>query len=295
MCPTAWCSTDEVTIRWPRALPAQAAPLSARLFASVPPDVKTISRGSALSRAARRSWASSRPARAARPNACADGVAERLGQERQHRVEDLAAQRRRRGVVEVDRHGLDRTPGARRSPRRSGRARPPTLRPDAATRRPPIGRPAAARRHRRGQTEPRRARPRRTATTAGMTELIIRRSSPLARLRRVQSSPIARPGPGEGFDVYGLFGRPRRHRVARSASRSRTSRPSASAPRRRLSSSCADAQRGRSALVGRVPALGRPSQVVLAAALAPAVVQREHPLAEPDRLRGDLDQLVARR
>ena len=41
---TAWCSTAEVTIRWPRALPAQATPLSARLIASVPPQVKTISR-----------------------------------------------------------------------------------------------------------------------------------------------------------------------------------------------------------------------------------------------------------
>ena len=43
---TAWCSTALVTIRWPLALPAQAAPLSARLVASVPPAVKTISRGS---------------------------------------------------------------------------------------------------------------------------------------------------------------------------------------------------------------------------------------------------------
>ena len=51
MWPTAWCSTGEVTIRWPRALPAQAAPLSARLLASVPPEVKTISRGSAFERA----------------------------------------------------------------------------------------------------------------------------------------------------------------------------------------------------------------------------------------------------
>ena len=72
MCPTAWCSTAEVTIRWPRALPAQAAPLSARLLASVPPDVKTISRGSAWRRVATRSCASSSAARAARPNACAD-------------------------------------------------------------------------------------------------------------------------------------------------------------------------------------------------------------------------------
>ena len=29
--PTAWCSTDEVTIRWPRALPAHAAPFSAEV------------------------------------------------------------------------------------------------------------------------------------------------------------------------------------------------------------------------------------------------------------------------
>ena len=72
MWPTAWCSTDEVTIRWPRALPAQAAPFSARLLASVPPDVKTISRPWALSRRATRSWASSRAARAARPKACAE-------------------------------------------------------------------------------------------------------------------------------------------------------------------------------------------------------------------------------
>ena len=37
-------------------------------------------------------------------------VAERLGQERQHRVEDLAPERRRGRVIEVDRHGPDRTP-----------------------------------------------------------------------------------------------------------------------------------------------------------------------------------------
>jgi len=37
-------------------------------------------------------------------------VPERLGHERQHRVEDLAPERRRRGVIEVDRHRPDRTP-----------------------------------------------------------------------------------------------------------------------------------------------------------------------------------------
>ena len=51
------------------------------------------------------------------------GVAERLGEVRQHRVEDLAAERGRRRVVEVDRHGLDRTPGASGGPRHAGRVR----------------------------------------------------------------------------------------------------------------------------------------------------------------------------
>ena len=79
-----------VTIRCPRALPAQAAPFRARLFASVPPDVKTISRGWALSREARRSWASSSTARARRPKRVGrDWVAERLAEVRQHRVDDL--------------------------------------------------------------------------------------------------------------------------------------------------------------------------------------------------------------
>ena len=72
MWPTAWCSIDDVTMRWPRALPAHAAPLSARLLASVPPDVMTTSRGSAPSRSATRSWASSSAARAVRPNECAE-------------------------------------------------------------------------------------------------------------------------------------------------------------------------------------------------------------------------------
>ena len=60
------------TIRWPRAFPAHAAPLSARLIDSVPPEVSTISRGVAPSAAAIRSCASSRAARPARPAACAE-------------------------------------------------------------------------------------------------------------------------------------------------------------------------------------------------------------------------------
>ena len=57
------------------------------------------------------------------------GVPERLGQERQHRVEDLATQRRRGRVIEVDRHRADRTPlGGWRPPRR----RPPAWRPRQA-------------------------------------------------------------------------------------------------------------------------------------------------------------------
>ena len=59
-------------MRCPRAFPPHAAPLIARLFASVPPDVKTTSRASAWSPWATRSCASSRPARAARPSAWAD-------------------------------------------------------------------------------------------------------------------------------------------------------------------------------------------------------------------------------
>ena len=108
-----------VTIRWPRALPAQAAPLSARLFASVPPDVKTSSRGSALSRGASSSCASSRAA----PGTPAEGVGRRrvpecLAEERQHRLERPRAERGRGGVVEIDGHRPDCTSGPVRSSRR---------------------------------------------------------------------------------------------------------------------------------------------------------------------------------
>ncbi len=82
------------------------------------------------------------------------GVAEGLGQVGQHRVEDLAAERGRRRVVEVDRHGLDRTPDAPRRPRRATTTRVTFV--HAATGRWPMGR-AAPPRHRRDQTEPGRA------------------------------------------------------------------------------------------------------------------------------------------
>ena len=103
--PTAWCSTALTTSRLPRALPAQAAPLTARLLASVPPEVRTISRAAPPRSAASRSCASSRALRAARPAACAeDGLPKAEVRNGQHRLERLGPERRRRGVVEVDRH-----------------------------------------------------------------------------------------------------------------------------------------------------------------------------------------------
>ncbi len=68
-CSTALCSTALVIRCRPLALAAQATPLRARLSASVPPEVKTISRGFAPSAAAIRSRASSSPWRARRPEA----------------------------------------------------------------------------------------------------------------------------------------------------------------------------------------------------------------------------------
>ena len=80
----------------------------------MPPDVKTISRASAPIRAATRSWASSSAARARRPKPWAElGLPNSPVRNGQHRVEDLAAERRRRGVVEVDRHGRRLYAGAR--------------------------------------------------------------------------------------------------------------------------------------------------------------------------------------
>ena len=59
-------------MRWPAALPAQAAPLTARLMASVPPLVKMMLRASAPMLRASRSWASSSQRRACRPGAWGD-------------------------------------------------------------------------------------------------------------------------------------------------------------------------------------------------------------------------------
>ena len=189
MWPTAWCSTAEVTIRWPRALPAQAAPLSARLFASVPPEVKTISRASAFRRAATRSWASSSAARAGAPEAVRRArVAERLGQERQHRVEDLAPERGRRRVVEVDRHGRDCTP--RPSPAPADAVSP------IAVRRPrpslAFARPGAGPRARPARAAGRAARAR--ACAAGSTAGVTSTSSSAAMNSIAVSSVIGRGG-----------------------------------------------------------------------------------------------------
>jgi hypothetical protein len=98
----AGCSMTVVTT-WRRSLARSATPRIARLFASVPPDVNTISsgvaaeeRGDLLARAidgASRARAVDVPARR---------VAEVLAQVRQHRVDDLGQERRRRVVIEVD-------------------------------------------------------------------------------------------------------------------------------------------------------------------------------------------------
>ena len=105
MWPTAWCSTGVVTMRWPRARPAQAAPLSARLLASVPPLVNTISRASRADRPREPLvGVVERLAGDAAERVRRRRVAERAAEERQHRLEHLGAQGRRRGVIEVDRH-----------------------------------------------------------------------------------------------------------------------------------------------------------------------------------------------
>ncbi len=72
---TAWCSTALASTRRRRgsaARRAQNRPLTARLSASVPPPVKTISEGRAPSAAATDSRDSSTSRRAARPEACRD-------------------------------------------------------------------------------------------------------------------------------------------------------------------------------------------------------------------------------
>ena len=101
--PTAWCSMGAVvTIRWPGALPAHAAPLRARLLASVPPLVNTISRASAPSRARQPLVGVVEGLARSRPKACTEEGLPNGRQEGQHRLEHLRAQGLgRRRMVEV--------------------------------------------------------------------------------------------------------------------------------------------------------------------------------------------------
>ena len=104
---TALCSVAQAAacIGRPAAPAASAAPMTARLSASVPPEVKITWFGSAPTAAATLRRASSTPARAVRPKRCAlDGLPKAAGaQEGQHRLEHLGAHGRRGGVVEIDR------------------------------------------------------------------------------------------------------------------------------------------------------------------------------------------------
>ena len=186
--------------------------MSARLIASVPPLVNTISRASAPIARARRSCASSRASRAARPQAWADDgfpkVPPRYGS---IASSDLGAQRRRRGVVEVDRHGprivRPRSRGPRACRRHHGardsrpytHARPPSSvtglpedLPHAQARRPAP--PAAAARRSRC---PRRARPPRAPRVSGT---LVTQGQDGARARRRgddhDRGPAGQPGRG---------------------------------------------------------------------------------------------------
>ena len=116
-----------MTIRLPRALPAQAAPFTARLFASVPPEVKTISRG--------------RAAEVARPAARGP----RRGQSRAAPAEGM----RRRRVAERARRGTAASPRAPRdaaASSRRGRGRSAWLASGADCTADDRGRPCACRR-----------------------------------------------------------------------------------------------------------------------------------------------------
>src|SRR6266545_1974330 len=74
---TAWCSTAEATSWRPPGSRASTVPLTARLSASVPPEVNTTWEGAAPTRAATCSLAVSTAARAARPGPCwLDGLAD---------------------------------------------------------------------------------------------------------------------------------------------------------------------------------------------------------------------------
>ena len=84
---------------------ASQAPLTARLSASVPPEVKTTSDGRAPSAAPIRSRASSTTARAARPGGVQRGRVADHGGLLHQRLERGRQHRGRRRVVEVGRHG----------------------------------------------------------------------------------------------------------------------------------------------------------------------------------------------
>ena len=100
---TAWCSTAEMTtVGPPRGRPAdQYAPLTARLSASVPPEVKITSAGCAPTWAAIDSRASSTTRRAARPEPCSDDAFPDPAELAGHRLDRLGHHRRGRRVVEV--------------------------------------------------------------------------------------------------------------------------------------------------------------------------------------------------
>ena len=101
---TAWCSTAVVRMRvrrWSSASRAQWMPLSARLSASVPPEVNTTSPGRQFSACAMVSRDSSTTRRALRPGRVQRARVADLAQVRGHRVDRRGHHRRGRGVVEV--------------------------------------------------------------------------------------------------------------------------------------------------------------------------------------------------
>ena len=103
---TAWCSTAEARMRVRRgssASRAQWMPLTARLSASVPPEVNTTSPGRQPSACAIVSRDSSTTRRACRPDACIELGLPDLEQVRRHRLDRRGHHRRGGGVVEVDR------------------------------------------------------------------------------------------------------------------------------------------------------------------------------------------------
>ena len=109
---TAWCSTGLARTRV-RAGSAsrrdQYRPFTARLSASVPPEVKTTSLGRAPSASARVSRASSTVRRALRPAAWREEALPVTLELGGHRLDRLGKHRGGRGVVEVGHGGADST------------------------------------------------------------------------------------------------------------------------------------------------------------------------------------------